>query len=57
MEEKIAAWSVAVVVAGFVALMIYGCTMDFIDGETIRETAETGVVFIALGVTTTFLKG
>ena len=57
MEEKIAGWSVAVFVAAFVALIIYGCTMDLADGETIRTTAETGAVFIALGFTATLLKG
>jgi hypothetical protein len=57
MEEKIVVWSVAVFVAGFAALIIYGCTMDLFDGETIRKTAETGIVFIAVGFTATFLKG
>jgi hypothetical protein len=49
MEEKIAAWVVAVFVAGFVALMIYGCVENLVDGETIRSTAERGIIFIALG--------
>lgn len=56
MEEKIATWTVAVFVAGFVALIIYGCTWDLFEIETIRTTAETGIVVVALGITTTFFR-
>lgn len=55
-EEKIATWAVAVIVAAFVALIIYGCTMDLVDGNIIRRTAETGIVVVALGIAATFLK-
>lgn len=57
MEEKIVTWSVAVFVAGFVALIIHGCVMTFFDEETIREAAVTGVLAVSLGVLATFLTG
>ena len=57
MEEKIAVWSMAVIVAGFVALIIYGCTMDLFDGETIRKAAETGILLAASAVLATFPNG
>jgi hypothetical protein len=56
MEEKIATWTVAVIVAGFVALIVYGFRMDLFLAETIRTSAESGIAFIAMGVTITYLK-
>lgn len=56
MEQKIATWTVAAFVAVFVALIIYGCTIDLFEAETIRTTAETGIVVVALGITTTLFR-
>ena len=56
MEEQVVNWAVAVIVAGFVAAIIYGCTMGLVDRDTVRRAAETGIVVVALGITTTFFK-
>jgi hypothetical protein len=57
MEEKAASWCVGVTVAAYAAVIIYNCAVNFVDGETIRQTAETGIVFVAIGFTASFLKG
>jgi len=40
MEEKIAVWSIAIVGAAVVALIVLGCVIDFVDAETIRGASE-----------------
>jgi hypothetical protein len=57
MEEKIAIWSVATLIAGVVALFNYGCVMDSYEPESIREATETGIVFAFLCILATICKG
>ena len=56
MEEQVVNWAVAVIVAAFVAAIIYGCTIGVVDGDTIRRAAEAGIVTVALGLTTTLFR-
>ena len=49
MEQRIAVWSTAVMLAGIVALMIYGSVIDLAEPQTIRDTAEFGAIFVAVG--------
>lgn len=50
MEEKIAVWAVAALIAVFAASMIYTVTSQVIDDGTIRNAAEIGTALIAVGM-------